>query len=93
MFDYLALGAIVDGAVFCVHGGLSPNLQGIDQVSFCWYSPFLPLLSVFLAAFDQLPLGIAITLISSISLIQSRLFLLLSLFLMGLAGCLVLNPA
>ena len=35
MFDYLALGAIVDGAVFCVHGGLSPNLQGIDQVSLC----------------------------------------------------------
>jgi hypothetical protein len=34
VFDYLALGAIVDGAVFCVHGGLSPNLQGIDQVSF-----------------------------------------------------------
>ena len=33
VFDYLALGAIVDGAVFCVHGGLSPNLQGIDQVS------------------------------------------------------------
>lgn len=33
MFDYLALGAVVDGRVFCVHGGLSPNLQGIDQVS------------------------------------------------------------
>lgn len=33
MFDYLALGAIVDGRVFCVHGGLSPNLQSIDQVS------------------------------------------------------------
>jgi len=26
------LGAIVDGRVFCVHGGLSPNLQGIDQI-------------------------------------------------------------
>lgn len=24
----------MDGRVFCVHGGLSPNLQGIDQVSF-----------------------------------------------------------
>lgn len=33
VFDYLSLGAIVDGRVFCVHGGLSPNLQGIDQVS------------------------------------------------------------
>ena len=32
VFDYLALAAIVDGRVFCVHGGLSPNLQSIDQV-------------------------------------------------------------
>ena len=32
VFDYWALGAIVDGRVFCVHGGLSPNLQSIDQV-------------------------------------------------------------
>ena len=32
VFDYLALGAIVDGRVFCVHGGLSPSLQSIDQV-------------------------------------------------------------
>lgn len=32
VFDYLALGAIVDGKVFCVHGGLSPALQAIDQV-------------------------------------------------------------
>jgi len=32
VFDYLALGAIVDGRVFCVHGGLSPNLQMIDQI-------------------------------------------------------------
>ena len=34
VFDYLALGAIVDGRVFCVHGGLSPALQSIDQVRF-----------------------------------------------------------
>ena len=32
VFDYLALGAIVDGRVFCVHGGLSPNLTTIDGV-------------------------------------------------------------
>ena len=32
VFDYLALGAIVDGRVFCVHGGLSPNLRDINQV-------------------------------------------------------------
>ncbi|KAE9410932.1 Metallo-dependent phosphatase [Gymnopus androsaceus JB14] len=32
VFDYLALGAVVDGRVFCVHGGLSLNLQTIDQI-------------------------------------------------------------
>lgn len=38
VFDYLALGAIVDGRVFCVHGGLSPNLQAIDQVCHSWFN-------------------------------------------------------
>jgi hypothetical protein len=33
VFDYLALGAIVDGRVFCVHGGLSPQVVRLDQVS------------------------------------------------------------
>jgi len=33
VFDYLALGAVIDGKVFCVHGGLSPNVASIDQVS------------------------------------------------------------
>lgn len=32
MFDYLSLGAVVDGRVFCVHGGLSPTVHGLDQV-------------------------------------------------------------
>ncbi|PWN46484.1 protein phosphatase 4 catalytic subunit [Violaceomyces palustris] len=32
VFDYLALGAIVDGRVFCVHGGLSPNISTLDQI-------------------------------------------------------------
>jgi len=32
VFDYLALGAVVDGRVFCVHGGLSPNLHSLDQI-------------------------------------------------------------
>lgn len=32
VFDYLALAAVVDGRVLCVHGGLSPNVESIDQV-------------------------------------------------------------
>lgn len=32
VFDYLTLGAVVDGKVFCVHGGLSPNVTSLDQV-------------------------------------------------------------
>ena len=32
VFDYLALGAVVAGRVFCVHGGLSPNIVTLDQV-------------------------------------------------------------
>lgn len=33
VFDYLSLGAVVDGRVFCVHGGLSPAVGTLDQVS------------------------------------------------------------
>lgn len=32
VFDFLTLAAIVDGRVFCVHGGLSPDLRTLDQV-------------------------------------------------------------
>ena len=32
VFDYLALGAIVDDGVFCVHGGLSPNIETLDEI-------------------------------------------------------------
>lgn len=32
VFDYLALGAVVDGRVFCVHGGLSPSVATIDEI-------------------------------------------------------------
>lgn len=35
VFDYLSLGAVVDGRVFCVHGGLSPNVNGLDEVRDC----------------------------------------------------------
>jgi hypothetical protein len=39
VFDYLSLGAVVDGRVFCVHGGLSPVVARLDQVSLCWVHP------------------------------------------------------
>ena len=32
VFDLLPLGAVVDGSVLCVHGGLSPELRTIDQI-------------------------------------------------------------
>lgn len=34
VFDYLALAAVVDNRVFCVHGGLSPAITSLDEV--CW---------------------------------------------------------
>jgi diadenosine tetraphosphatase ApaH/serine/threonine PP2A family protein phosphatase len=32
VFDLLTLSAVVDGSVFCVHGGLSPDVRTIDQI-------------------------------------------------------------
>ena len=32
LFDYLILACIIDDTIFCVHGGLSPNIQSIDQI-------------------------------------------------------------
>jgi len=34
VFDYIALAAMVDGKIFCVHGGLSPNIHTIDQIRY-----------------------------------------------------------
>lgn len=32
VFDYLTLSAIVDNSIFCVHGGLSPDIKLLDQI-------------------------------------------------------------
>lgn len=32
IFDYLSLSAIIDNKVFCVHGGLSPSINNLDQI-------------------------------------------------------------
>lgn len=32
IFDYLSLSALIDGKIFCVHGGLSPSIQTLDQI-------------------------------------------------------------
>jgi len=32
MFDYLTISALIDDNIFCVHGGLSPQIVSIDQI-------------------------------------------------------------
>ena len=33
LFDYLPLAAVIDEKIFCVHAGLSPSLQNIDDIT------------------------------------------------------------
>lgn len=33
LFDYLPLGCVIDGKVFCTHGGLTPSLNTLDELS------------------------------------------------------------
>ncbi|ODV59438.1 putative serine/threonine-protein kinase PPG1 [Ascoidea rubescens DSM 1968] len=32
MFDFLILSVVINDTIFCVHGGLSPNVHSIDQI-------------------------------------------------------------
>lgn len=32
VFDYMPLACLIDGEIFCIHGGLSPQIKQIDQI-------------------------------------------------------------
>eukprot|EP00040_Diaphanoeca_grandis_P000079 m.14295 g.14295 ORF g.14295 m.14295 type:complete len:309 (-) comp10074_c0_seq1:352-1278(-) len=32
IFDHMSLSAVIDGKIFCVHGGLSPSISTLDEI-------------------------------------------------------------
>ena len=36
IFDYLPITAIINGKIFCIHGGLSPTIDTIDEIRNIW---------------------------------------------------------
>ena len=32
LFDYMPLSALIENSMFCLHGGLSPSLDNLDQI-------------------------------------------------------------
>ncbi len=49
IFDYLSLSAIIEDRIFCVHGGLSPSINTLDQVRFIKWPLSFPPLQIILA--------------------------------------------
>lgn len=33
LFDYFPIAAVVNNSIFCVHGGLSPNITSVDNIA------------------------------------------------------------
>ena len=32
LFDYIPLTAVIEGQIFCMHGGLSPSAKTLDDI-------------------------------------------------------------